>query len=112
MQRGHRSLRHLAFANQLVDMLHRLAKDGDLAAPGLDQGVELRHLDGVVPLLVLAEPEEVRVVLRPPAMEEEEVLGIDDFSKLLDLILLRASFQVDALTECTGLLRSTIWPSI
>src|SRR5437764_10366309 len=36
--------------------------------------VELGHLLGVLPLLVLAEPEQVRLVLRPPSVEEQLVL--------------------------------------
>src|SRR5262245_44275048 len=49
----------------------------DLRLGGRDQGVELRDFLGVLPLLVLAEPEQVGLVLRPPAVEVQLVLLAD-----------------------------------
>src|SRR3954469_15916681 len=71
------SLRHLALAHQFIMMVRRLAEPLNLPFLLLDERVEPGHLDRVVALLVLAEAEEIRDVLWPPAIEEEEVLGVD-----------------------------------
>src|SRR5947209_156732 len=60
---------HLAFSNQLVNVLGRRPQPGDLGFLLGDERVEQWDLPGVVPLLVLAEAEEVRLVLGPPAVE-------------------------------------------
>ena len=52
----------------------------------LDERVELGDLDGVLPLLVLAEAEQVRLVLRPPAVEEQLVLRDDRLAQRLELL--------------------------
>src|SRR5439155_14377763 len=49
----------------------------DLGLGGFDERVELRNLDGVLPLLAFAEAEEVGLIRRPPAVEEERVLADD-----------------------------------
>ena len=41
----------------------------------------MRHLDGVVALLVLAEQEDVGLVCRSPAVEEERVLRDDELAE-------------------------------
>ena len=55
----------------------RHAQLGDLFFLLRDQRIELRDLEGVLPLLVLAEAEQIRLVLRPPAVEVQVVLGDD-----------------------------------
>ena len=49
----------------------------DLGFGLFDEGVEHGHLFGVLPLLVLAKAGEVGAIGRPPAVEEEFVLGDD-----------------------------------
>ena len=66
------------------------AEPGDLRLLGGDERVELGDLAGVLPLLVLAEAEEVRLVLGPPAVEIQLVLGVDRRAEGLDLVELGA----------------------
>src|SRR5689334_2147512 len=47
-------------------LLQVLAEPGDFLIRLGHERVELGHFPGVLPLLVLAEPEQVRLVLRPP----------------------------------------------
>src|SRR5690606_37032297 len=54
--------------------LDLLPEAGDLLLGFSHQRIELRDLDGVVALFVLAEAEQVGEVLRPPAVEVELVL--------------------------------------
>src|SRR5260221_14738887 len=67
-------------------MLPRLLQLGDLFLLGRDQRVELRNFAGVLPLLMLAEAEQVGHVLRPPAVEVEFVFGDDGLEQLLALV--------------------------
>ena len=61
-----------------------------------DQRVELRDLDGVVALLVLAKAEEIRDVLRPPPIEEQIVLAVDRGPQRLGLVEFGTCPQDDA----------------
>src|SRR5262245_1375798 len=70
----------------LVGAGNRDDEAGDLGLPGSDERVELRYLAGVLALLVLAEAEEVRLVLRPPAVEEQLVLDDDHLAQGLRLL--------------------------
>ena len=93
-------------------MRHRLAEPGDLPLLRLDQRVELRDLDRVVALLVLAEAEQVRDVLRPPAVEEEQVLGVDRLAELLDLVALGPGPRSIPLPQSAASALATALPSI
>src|SRR5260370_14082101 len=58
---------------QFVHVRHRHAQRGDFLFLLDDQRIELRNLDRVLPLLVLTEAEQVRLVLWPPAVEIETI---------------------------------------
>ena len=82
-----RSTALFGLTGQFVDVRHRLSQPGDLLLLGLDERVEQGDLAGVVALLVLAEAEEVRLVLGPPAVEVQLVLGVDRLAEGLDLVV-------------------------
>src|SRR5262249_19892569 len=81
--------------DQFVGVNDRPTKAGDFLLEFGDQRVELRYLAGVLPLLVLAEAEEVGLILGPPAVEIELVLLDDRLSQLLGLVQRRAAPYVD-----------------
>src|SRR2546430_234352 len=60
-------------------------------SPSPRPAVELRSLDGVIPLLVLPEPEQVRHVRRAPAVEVKFVLGDDGLQELFALVQLSSA---------------------
>ena len=74
-------------------MRHRLAQAGNFLLQLLDHGIEERNLRRIIALLVLAEPEEIGFVLRPPAMKKESILGNDRLAELFHLIEFRAAGQ-------------------
>src|SRR5438309_60820 len=74
-------------------MRHRLAEPGDLSFLGFHQRVEPGNLDGVVALLMTAEPEQIGDVLRPPAVEEQAVLVVDRLEKPVGLAPFRTGLE-------------------
>ena len=78
-----------------------------------DERIEPRDLDGVVALLVLAEAEQIGVVLRPPAVEEEVVLAVDRGAERLRLIQVRdVRRATPAFGQSANLMMITFVPSI
>ena len=80
----------------------RDAEPGDAFLLLLDERVKQRHLAGVLALLVLAEAEQVRFILRTPAVEVEavllddggpELLGLVEFGNAVDPYALRPFFR-------------------
>ena len=101
VDRGGQQRRRRAIASGRIDRRHHFAP-----SPHADQFINVRDrpfsraiscsfastsgsnerdLAGVVPLLVLAEAEQVRLVLGTPAVEVEAVLGDDRLAELLGL---------------------------
>ena len=70
-------------------LFQRLADAFDLVLGLRHERVELGDFLGVLALLVLAEAEQVRLVLRPPAVEEEFVLGDDGLAERFELVSAR-----------------------
>ena len=62
---------------------HWLAKRRDFVFFSLDEWIELRNLPRVLSLFMFAEEEQIRVVLRAPAMEEQFVLFQNGLAQLL-----------------------------
>src|SRR5712692_4837464 len=62
-----------------------LAQPGNLFFQLLDERVEFRNLPGVLPLLVLAEAEQVGLVLGTPAVKVQTVLLDDYLAQFLSL---------------------------
>src|SRR5579863_1364337 len=92
----------LPFRGQLVEVGPGLAELGDLFFLGGNQRVELRNLATIAALLVFAEAEQVGLVLRPPAVEVEAILGDDGASQLLRLSELRPGAKDDTSLPLLG----------
>src|SRR5262245_17053114 len=83
-------------------LLQLLAKPGNFFFGLGDERVELGHFLGVLPLLVLAEAEQVRLVLRPPTVEEELILLDHRLAERLSCRpVVRAEVPSEALEEAT-----------
>src|SRR6185312_1448687 len=75
---------------QRIGVRNRNAQLCDFGLAGRDHRFEFGDLDRVAALFVFAIPEDVGVVLRPPVVEEVEVLCDDELSKLFLLLVGRA----------------------
>ena len=82
------------FGAELKGVGHRLLEPVDLVLELGDRGIKERHLGGVLPLLMLAKPEQVGVILRTPAVEIEGVLPDDQFAQLFRLVVRRSAGDV------------------
>src|SRR5437879_1176349 len=76
--------------DQLINMHSRHPQAGDLFFLPGDERIKLRDLGSVLALFVLAEAEQVRLVLRTPAMEIKPILVDDGLPESLRLVELRS----------------------
>ena len=83
-------------------MRRRLLEPADRLFLLLDQGIEPRNLDSIVPLLVGTKSEQIRVVLRSPSIKEQFILAIDDPPQLLGLVHIGPSGDLDTVFPIDG----------
>ena len=79
--------------NQFVLTRYGNSQLGDLLIQLIDERIKLGNFAGILTLLVLAEAVKVSLVLWPPAMKKEAILGNDRLAELFHLIEFRAVGQ-------------------